>query len=111
MDQAEFSTGEREGLQYRRFHHPHPRGQRKMEVLYLKSQGVAAAEVCRLCAISRPTSARYLRAYRSGGLEKLKEVPVSRRPSELAPTTLSLPRTFARPLPPVWPTRGNGLSS
>jgi transposase len=84
MDQVEFSTAEREALQYWRFHHPHPRVQGKMEVLYLKSQGVSSAEVCRLCAISRSTYARYLREYRSGGMEKLQEVPSSRRHSELA---------------------------
>jgi transposase len=100
MDQVEFSTVEREGLQYWRFHHPHPRVQRKMEVLYLKSQGVAAAEVCRLCAISRPTYARYLREYRSGGLEKLKAVPVSRRSSELAAYHVLLASDF-RQHPPA----------
>jgi len=84
MDPVEFSTAEREALQYWRFHHLHVRVQRKMEVLYLKSQGVSTAEVCRLCAISRSTYARYLRAYRSGGIEKLKEGPLSRRHSELA---------------------------
>ena len=84
MDQVEFSTAEREGVPYGRFHHPPPRGQRKMEVLYLKRQGGAAAEVGRLGAIARPPYARYLREYRSGGLENLKEVPVSRRSSEVA---------------------------
>lgn len=54
MDQLEFSTAEREALQYWRFHHPHPRVQRKLEALYLKSQGISAAEGCRLCGISKP---------------------------------------------------------
>jgi hypothetical protein len=34
MKQIEFTTAEREALQYWRFHHPHPRVQRKMEALY-----------------------------------------------------------------------------
>lgn len=84
MDQVEFSTAEREALQYWRFHHPHPRVQLKMEALYLKSQGVAAAEVCRLCGISKPTWYRYLRAYRAGGLEKLQAGTFPRHPSPLA---------------------------
>lgn len=83
MDAEEFSTAEREALQYWRFHHPHPRGQRKMDVLYLKSQGVESAEVCRLCAISRSTYARYVREYRCGGLGKLKELAGVHRHSEL----------------------------
>jgi transposase len=84
MDPMEVSIAERDALRYWRFHHPRPQVQRKMEVLYLKSQGVSAAEVCRLCAIARSTYTRSLRAYRSGGLAKLQEVPVSRRHSELA---------------------------
>ena len=84
MGQVEFSTAEREAFQYWRFHHRNPQVQRKMEVLYLKSQGVASAEVCRLCGISPSTSARYLRAYRSGGLAQLQAGPGSRRHSELA---------------------------
>src|ERR1700754_721524 len=84
MDQGKFSTAERDALQYWRFHHPRPQVQRKMEVLYLKSQGVSVAEVCRLCAIAPSTYRRYLRAYRSGGIAKLQAEPGSRRPSELA---------------------------
>lgn len=84
MDLLEFSTAEREALQYWRFHHPHPRVQLKMEVLYLKSQGVSAADACRLCGISKPTWYRYLREYRAGGLEKLKAGSCPRHPSPLA---------------------------
>ncbi len=83
MDQEEFSTAERAALQYWRFHHPHPRVQRKMEALYLKSQGVSATDACRLCDISHSTWFRYLRAYRSGGIDKLKAVPFHRRVSQL----------------------------
>ena len=60
MDKIEFTTAEREALHYWRFHHPHPRVQRKMEALYLKSQGLAPEDICRLCAISKPTFYRYL---------------------------------------------------
>ena len=100
MNPEEFSTEEREALQYWRFHHPHPRGQRKMEVLYLKSQGVASAEVCRLCAISRSTYARYVREYRGGGLGKLQEMPGSHRHSELDDYRLLLAADF-RQRPPA----------
>ena len=100
MDQEEFSTAEREALQYWRFHHPHPWGQRKMEVLYLKSQGVAPAEVCRLCAISRSTYARYLREYRCGGLAKLKARPKGHQHSELEAYRALLAADF-RQRPPL----------
>jgi transposase len=84
MDKIEFTTAERETLHYWRFHHPHPRVQRKMEALYLKSQGLAPEEICRLCAISTTTFYRYLHEYRAGGIEKLTEVPLHRRRSQLA---------------------------
>jgi hypothetical protein len=40
MIQLELTETEIEALDYERYHHPHPQVQRKMEVLYLKSQGL-----------------------------------------------------------------------
>jgi transposase len=84
MDKIEFTTAEREALQYWRFHHPHPRVQRKMAALYLQSQGLAPATSWRLCAISKTTFYRYLHEYREGGIAKLTQVPFHRRQSQLA---------------------------
>ena len=100
MDRGEFSTAEREALQYWRFHHPYPRVQRKLEALYLTSQGVSTAEVCRLCAIAPSTYARYRRAYQSGGIAKLQEVRGLRRPSELTHYRVLLTEEF-RQRPPA----------
>ena len=73
MDRVEFSTAEREALQYWRFHPPHPRVQRKMEVLYLKSQGLAVPRFVACVAFpARP--ARYVRAYRSGGIPNFSKL-------------------------------------
>jgi transposase len=83
MDKMEFTTAERDALQYWRFHHPHPRVQRKMEALYLKSHGLAPEAISRLCAISKPTFYRYLHAYREGGIAQLQAVPFHRRQSQL----------------------------
>ncbi len=38
MLKLEFSPEEVEALRYWRFHHPHPQVQRKMEIVYLRSQ-------------------------------------------------------------------------
>ena len=84
MDPIEFTTSERETLHYWRFHHPHPRVQRKMEALYLTSQGLAPEVVSHLCAISKTTFYRYLHQYQEGGIETLKVVPFYRRQSQLA---------------------------
>jgi transposase len=55
-----------------------------MEALYLKSQGLTPEDLGRLCAISPTTFYRYLHEYRTGGIEKLTEVPFHRRQSPLA---------------------------
>jgi hypothetical protein len=39
MLKIEFSEIDVNALDYERYHHPHPRVQRKMEVVYLKRQG------------------------------------------------------------------------
>jgi len=41
MIQIHFSDEEIEALKCERYHHPHPRVQRKMEALLLKSQNIA----------------------------------------------------------------------
>jgi len=83
MIQLEFSEAEAAALNYERYHHPHPRVQRKMEALWLKSQGLRHNEIGRLTGISAATLTSYLRAYQRGGLEALKEVRFYRPESEL----------------------------
>lgn len=83
MIQLEFSEAEVKALSYERYHHPHPRVQRKMEALWLKSQGLAHKEIGRLTGIGSTTLTQYLRAYQTGGLEALKETKFYRPASEL----------------------------
>jgi transposase len=83
MIQLEFTEAEQQHLHYERYHHPHPRVQRRMEALWLKSQGVAHHEISRLTGISSTTLTSYLRAYQKGGLEALKTVCFYRPQSEL----------------------------
>jgi transposase len=70
-------------LQYERYHHPHPRVQRKMEALFLKSQGISHGEIGRLTGVSQVTLREYLREYADCGIEALKEVKFYRPKSEL----------------------------
>jgi hypothetical protein len=51
MIKLEFTEAEQQSLHYERYHHPHPRVQRKMEAAWLKSQGVAHGEISRLTGI------------------------------------------------------------
>jgi len=61
MIRIEFTEPMIAELDYERYHHPHPKVQRKMEVLYLKSQGLAHQDIRRLCHISKTTLTTYLR--------------------------------------------------
>jgi transposase len=84
MLKLEFSTEEVEALRYWRFHHPHPHVQRKMEVVYLRSQKLENKPIQQLCGISKATFYRYLHEYQAGGVEKLKELNFHRPQSQLA---------------------------
>ena len=84
MFKLNFSETEIKTLEYERYHHPHPQVQRKMEVLYLKSQGLPHAQILQLSGLrSRPTLAKYLRQYRDGGVEGLKQLNYKGQPSQL----------------------------
>ncbi len=80
----EFSTEEIDMLEHERYYHPDPKVQKKMEVLYLKSQGLEHQEICRLCRISKTTLTSYLKQYQDGGIERLKEFGYVGQTSELA---------------------------
>lgn len=72
MINIEFSQYEIDQLHYERFNYPCPRVQLKMEVLYLKSQGLAHNLIQELCKISSVTLVAYLGQYLEGGIERLK---------------------------------------
>src|SRR3954469_13736836 len=84
MREFVFSASDRAALNHDRFHHPHPRVQLKMEVLWLKSCGLAHAEIARLAGVGRRTVQRYLDDYVDGGLDALRRVPWAGTVSELA---------------------------
>jgi transposase len=66
-----FSQEILETIRYQRFHHPHPRVQLKMEVLWLKSQLLTHDDIARLAGVSRRTVQRYLDEFAAGGLEQV----------------------------------------
>ena len=83
MIRIEFTPEEIAMLESERYRHPDPRVQKKMEAVYLKSQGVAHQEICRLCRISEPTLVTYLKQYQEGGIERLKKNEYTGATSEL----------------------------
>jgi transposase len=61
-------------IRHDRYHHPHPRIQRKMEVLWLKSRGLTHAEIATLADVSPRSVQRYLDEFAQGGLERIRRL-------------------------------------
>lgn len=94
MRQVKFGAEVVAQIERDRFEHPHPRVQRKMEVLWLWSNCLAADEVARLGGVSRRTAERYLSEFLEGGLEATRTVRWHGPTSELASHRTSLERDF-----------------
>lgn len=100
MPSLEFTTEGIQTLHHERFHHPHPHVQRKMEAVYLKSQGLSNQAIQRLPRVSRNTLSTYLRQYREGGVARLQELRFYQPQSAFASEQASLAAYFAAH-PPV----------
>ena len=83
MIRIKFTEQQIEDLSDERYHHPHPRVQQKMEVLYLKSQGLPHHTIRNLCQILKTTLTVYLRQYLEGGIPRLKQSDYQGQPSVL----------------------------
>nr|VFJ45464.1 MAG: Homeodomain-like domain-containing protein [Candidatus Kentron sp. FM]VFJ49062.1 MAG: Homeodomain-like domain-containing protein [Candidatus Kentron sp. FM]VFK06764.1 MAG: Homeodomain-like domain-containing protein [Candidatus Kentron sp. FM] len=94
MIQVEFTLEGIDALEYERYHHPDPRVQKRMEILYLKSQGTPHNQIKELCHISGATLATYLKLYRDGGIEALKQFNYKGSRSKLEAHTSMLENWF-----------------
>ena len=81
-------------LNEERYHHPVPLVHRRMEALWLKSHGLAHAQIAKLVDVSENTLRDYFALYAEGGVEKLKEVHYSHPESKLVPHVASLEAYF-----------------
>ena len=70
-------------LRYERYHHPHPRVQRKMDALLLKAAGLPHQQIAQIIGVSENTLRSYLEAYHERGIEGLKDVRFYRPTSDL----------------------------
>ena len=70
-------------LDWQRYHHPHPRVQKKMEVVLLKAKGLSTEQIAHCVGICQNTVRSYLREYERAGIESLKEVRFRQPESEL----------------------------
>ena len=74
MIQVEFTPEAIAALHHERYHHPHPRVQRKMDVLLLKSHGLSHKKIARITRVSVNTVTSYIHEYHEGGIDRLKQV-------------------------------------
>jgi transposase len=84
MIHIDFKAEDIDALHHQRFHHPHPRVQLRLEAVYLKGQGLAHRDICRLTRISENTLRSYLGQFLEGGIERLKRTDWAGTASELA---------------------------
>src|SRR5512135_577641 len=91
-----FTEDDRKALAHDRYHHPDPRVQRKMEVLWLKSHGLGHDQIAALADVSRRTVQRDLDQYLEGGLPRLRRCQWHQPQSVLAEYEDSLEEYFLK---------------
>jgi len=94
MRRFTFTAEDRDAIRHARYHHPHPRVQQKMEVLWLKSQGLTHQDIAHLADVSRRSVQRYLDEFLDGGLQRIRRLPWKGKASELAAYQVSLEDYF-----------------
>jgi transposase len=94
MIKVEFSEQDLKTIKDERFNHPIPLVQRRMEVLWLKSQGLSHKQISKLSGVCSNAVTKYLRLFRDGGLEEIKKVNFYRPKSELEKHSETIERYF-----------------
>ena len=83
MMKMRISDEDKKTAKQQRFDHPHPRVQRRMEVLWLKSQGLPHKQIAAIAGVSPNTVRHYLLLYKEAGLKSLQTVSFYRPQSKL----------------------------
>jgi len=99
MRQITFSEADVQAIAHERYHHPDPRVQRHMEILWLKHHGFSHDTIAALADCSRSTVGRTLSQYVHGGLDLLRSVPPKLPHSDLDAHRASLEEIFAQQPP------------
>lgn len=89
-----FTDETRKTIAHERYHHPDPRVQERMEILWLKSQGETHQRIAELAGVSRPTVQRLLNLYEEAGLDGLRTFHWKGPPNALTPHRESLEKEF-----------------
>jgi transposase len=89
-----FPEGVVEEIARDRYHHPDPRVQQRMEILWLKSKCQAHGDIAELARASRATVQRVLRIYVSKGLDGIRSFGWKGQPSALTPHAATIEEAF-----------------
>jgi transposase len=91
-----YSFGENvvEAILRERYHHPDPRVQERMQILWLKSQDETHDRIAALANVSRSTVQRTLRIYAAKGLDGIRSFGWKGRPSALTPHQGTIEEAF-----------------
>ena len=99
MRQITFPEADVQAIAHDRYHHPDPRVQRHLEILWLKHHGLTHEDIALLADSSRSTVQRTLTAYRQGGLERIRQLPSREASGELDDHRVSLQELFSQQPP------------
>jgi transposase len=94
MLKVDFSEQDLKTIEYERFNHPIPLVQRRMEVLWLKSQGLPHKQIAKLAGVCDNALTKYLRLYHHGGLDEIRKVNFYPPKSELEKYSDSIEKYF-----------------
>ena len=83
-----------EEIAHARYHHPDPRVQQRMEILWLKSKNQAHGDIAALAHVSRSTVQRTLRIYAAEGLDGIRSFGWKGQPSALTPHAATIEEAF-----------------
>jgi len=83
MIEMQFTEKEKNILYFQRYNHPNPRVRRKIDVVWLKSNGLPHKEIAKLVRVTENTVRNYLHQYLEGGIDRLCEVRYHQPQSEL----------------------------
>jgi transposase len=101
-----FTAADRRALAHYRYHHPEPHVQRKVEVIWLKSHGLAHDRIATSANVSRRTVQRDLDEDLEGGLQRLCRGRSSQPRTALLEHEVSLEEHFeAHPVRSIKPAR------
>ena len=83
-----------EQIAHARYHHPDPRVQQRMEILWLKSRNRTHGDIAELARVSRSTVQRTLRICAVEGLDGIRSFGWKGRPSALTPHIATIDAAF-----------------